>query len=212
MFSGKKSLCILMAIGFVLTSAALLASCKGGSKTPSDSNKTEPSKTTPPKTDSTPDPLPPPTGDVVYSVVPDMIWATATREDATATFVMGNSVNAFQFAPIDVSEMKYLEFDLYLPSVKNLSKITENSQFEITSSGTCDVEEFSWSGTSNGILRGQKLEEGWNHVKVRLNSMPGVNRKAVNYIRWYWTAPASTIDGCKIANLRFTVDGSIDPP
>ncbi|MBQ7325826.1 MAG: hypothetical protein IJW98_08785 [Clostridia bacterium] len=212
MFSGKKSLCILMAIGFVLTSAALLASCKGGSKTPSDSNKTEPSKTTPPKTDSTPDPLPPPTGDVVYSVVPDMIWATATKDDATATFVMGNSVNAFQFAPIDVSEMKYLEFDLYLPSVKNLSKITENSQFEITSSGTCDVEEFSWSGTSNGILRGQKLEEGWNHVKVRLNSMPGVNRKAVNYIRWYWTAPASTIDGCKIANLRFTVDGSIDPP
>ncbi len=209
MLSGKKLLCILMAMSLLIASAALLVSCKGSGEATGDSSKTDPAKTDPP---ADPDPIPPNTGEVVYSVVPDMIWATATREDATATFVMGNSVNAFKFAPIDISGMKYLEFDLYLPSVKNLSKITENSQFEITSSGTCDVEEFSWSGTSNGILRGQKLEEGWNHVKVRLTSMPGVNPKAVNYIRWYWAAPASTIDGCKMANLRFTVDGSIDPP
>jgi len=209
MLSGKKLLCILMAMSLLIASAALLVSCKGSGEATGDSNKTNPAKTDPP---ADPDPVPPPTGEVVYSVVPDMIWATTTREDATAIFVMGNSVNAFKFAPIDISGMKYLEFDLYLPSVKNLSKITTNSQFEITSSGTCDVNEFSWSANANGILNGQKLEEGWNHVKVRLPAMPGVNQKAVNYIRWYWATPASTIDGCKMANLRFTVDGSIDPP
>ena len=231
MLLGKKLLCILVAISFVVASATLLLSCKSNEKTPSSMDKTgpanpdttskSPSSTAPtetsatealPSTNQNQTPTPPSTEGVVYSVVPDMIWATATKEDASATFVMGNSVNPFQFTPVDISKMKYLEFDIYLPSVDNLSNITVNSQFEITSSGTCDVNEYSWSANSNGILQNQKLVEGWNHVKVILPSMPGVNRKAVNYIRWYWTSPLETITGCKVANLRFTVDGSIDPP
>lgn len=227
MISSIKLLCVILATCFVITSALMLSSCKEGDVNietkdtepvgdePSDDAPSDSTSACSQTTAATPEetkPLPPDTEKVIYSVVPDMVWATSSKEDASATFVMGNSVNSFQFAPVDISNMKYMEFDLYIPSVTNLSKISSNSQFEITSSGTCDLEEFNWSANSGGILNGQTLVDGWNHIKVRLPSMPSVNRKAINYIRWYWTAPASTISGCKVAGLRFTTDGSIDPP
>ena len=166
--------------------------------------------TTPPATTSEPEPDQP-DGPVVYSVFPEMVWAYATKENSLMTFKLGDGVYEFSFRPVDISEMKYLEFDLYLPSIAKIKKITEDTQFEITSSGTCDREEYNWGGFTNGILKGQKLEKGWNHIKVTLPNMPDVDKTKVDYIRWYFVSPRSSIDGCKVANLRFTVDGSVDP-
>ncbi len=215
MINGKKLLSFILTMSFVIAPVSTLVSCKENGEEAQNSDETDTAGigtvsigTVGTSVDSTPQTP----ENVIYNVVPDILWATSTKEDASSTFVMGDSVNSFQFSPIDISGMKYLEFDLYLPTVDGYSRITTSAQFEITSSGTCDVNEFSWQGGADGILKGQKIAEGWNHVKVRLPSMPEVNQKAVNYIRWYWVSPAATIPGCMVANLRFTTDGSIDPP
>lgn len=47
MLSGKKLLCILMAMSLLIASAALLVSCKGNGEATGDSNKTDHAKTDP---------------------------------------------------------------------------------------------------------------------------------------------------------------------
>ena len=64
MIFAKKILCFLMAMSLVLTTAALLVSCKEGGEAHDNTDKTNP--------EGKPDQLPPEKGDVVYSVVPDM--------------------------------------------------------------------------------------------------------------------------------------------
>ena len=172
-----------------------------------ETTKSPDETTAPPETVEPIDPFEP----LVYSVVPDIVWAYATRENTMMTFTMGNGVYEFGFSAVDISEMQYLEFDIYIPSMTNYAKITEDTQFEITSSGTCDKNEHAWTGHQNGILKDQNIQEGWNHVKIALSEMPTVDKTSVNYIRWYWVSPRSTVKDCAIANLRFTTDSSVDP-
>ena len=79
--------------------------------------------------------------DVVSNVVPNTPWARAAIDYPGDTFVLGDSVNAFAFPAVDISDMKYLEFDIYISSAARLSNITENTQFEITSSGVYGESE-----------------------------------------------------------------------
>ena len=146
----------------------------------------------------------------LYHIYPACNWGNDTKGTAEDAFTMGNSVNAQNFAPIDVSMMKYLELDLYVPDVTNLSGITTNTQFEITSSGVCDQQEFNWTGGT--FLTGITLVNGWNHIKKILPSSSGCDMTRVNFLRWYWVSPNKEIPGCKIANLCFTNDESIEPP
>lgn len=144
----------------------------------------------------------------VYSVAPNIAWARATRERPGNPVTVGDSVNAFAFPAIDISGMDYLEFDIYLPSTAKLSNITKSTQLEITSSGVSDMNEVAWGSE---ILEGQSLVDGWNHIKLALPEMEGVDKTAVNYIRWYWTESGSRIRNCYVANLRFTTEGSVEP-
>ena len=147
----------------------------------------------------------------LYNVKPNFAWANDTKENVTRTFVMGNSTNQqFKFDPVDLTGMEYVEFDLYIPDVTNYDNLTRNSEFEISSAGTCDKEETQWNNGS--FLSGIKIEQGWNHVKVRLKEFSDTDKTSVNWIRWYWVEPKSSISGCKIANFRFTSDDSIEKP
>ena len=187
----------------------LLVSCKATPSTNTTESTTaaESTTTTESSTEAPQEPFDP----IVYNVVPDIIWAYATKNSEQTPFTMGDGTYSFNFSNVDISTMKYLEFDLYIPSVENYANITEDTQFEITSSGTYDKNEFAWVGHKNGILSGQTITEGWNHIKIELPEMPEVDRTAVNFIRWYWVSPKSTISGCSIANFRFTTDESVDP-
>ena len=44
-----------------------------------------------------------------------------------------------------------------------------------------------------------------------LKDFTATDKTAVNWIRWYWVEPQASISGCKIANFRFTADGSVEP-
>lgn len=146
---------------------------------------------------------------VIYNVIPNIDWATQTKETA-ATFTMGDSVTSFSFKAVDLTEMTYIEFDLYVPDATNVTALSTATQFELSSSGACDIEEYNWVG--NAFLKNQTIIDGWNHIKVDLPLNFGeCNRSAVNWIRWYWVSPTNKIEGCKVANFRFTADGSVEP-
>lgn len=82
--------------------------------------------------------------------------------------------------PVDLSEYAdgYIRFYLYVENENNLGN---ESQFELTSSGTCDQEETSWNISKN------MLKDGWNTLYLSFES-PGenaANLKAINYVRVY---------------------------
>ncbi|MBR0303242.1 MAG: hypothetical protein IJQ80_05285, partial [Clostridia bacterium] len=71
-------------------------------------------------------------GGILYSVKPNIAWATDTKS-TTRTFTMGNSTNQyFKFDPVDLTGMQYIEFDLYIPDITNYNSLTKNSEFEIS--------------------------------------------------------------------------------
>ncbi|MBR6410033.1 MAG: hypothetical protein IKS35_01440 [Clostridia bacterium] len=151
----------------------------------------------------------PSSGPVIYNIIPDCSWGNDTRTTAEGEYMLGDGVYQVTFKAIDVSGMKYLELDLYVPDATNIKKLTGNTQFEITSSGIYDKEEYNW--TAGSFFNGVNIVNGWNHIKKNLPKSSDCNMTRVNFMRWYWVSPASTIPGCKIANLRFTTDGSVEP-
>lgn len=84
--------------------------------------------------------------------------------------------------PIDISQYRgtgYVRLHLYIESVANMSDTA--GQLELTSSGTCDVEETSWNISKN------MLKDGWNTLYLSLES-PGENAadlSKINYVRVY---------------------------
>ncbi len=144
----------------------------------------------------------------VYHVVPGIGWASATKDDA-AGLNLGDMIYGHTFVPVDLSEMKYMEFDLWVADASKISSLSKATQFELTSSGKIDEEEYCWDGGS--IFTGQKLVDGWNHLKIDLpKSWGGCDKTQVDYIRWYYVNPTVTVSA-KIANLRFTNDESVEP-
>ena len=149
---------------------------------------------------------------VIYNIKPDCSWGNAT-EDSPVSFTFGNSINAIKFEAVDLTNYNYIEFDLYIPDVTVIEEgtWTANSQFEITSGGKEDSEEFCWG--AHTFLDGITLEEGWNHIRKGFGDLAGTSRDRINFIRWYFVPGAGekSISGCKIANLRFTANGSVEP-
>ena len=89
----------------------------------------------------------------------------------------------------------YLEFEYY---ISDATKLGTNSQIEISSSGTCDVNEYSWSMPTG-------LVNGWNHFKLKLSNAGKTgtpNLSAINWFRIYNFVTASVT--AKIDNIRFT--------
>ncbi|MCF0070180.1 T9SS type A sorting domain-containing protein [Dyadobacter sp. CY261] len=100
----------------------------------------------------------------------------------------------------------YLQFSLYVSDVTKFS--ASGGQFEITSSGNPDTDEYNW-GTGSVNLR-----NGWNSVVLRLSAagkQGNPNLGAINFFRYYKPINASESVIIKIDNVRFTkgYDGSV---
>ena len=91
--------------------------------------------------------------------------------------------------PIDISEMKYLEFDFY---ISNADHYNNNINLELTSSGRQDYEEMCIYGN---IF---KLVDGWNHIKIALADMKQD------------TSPAGPLDLTKWNFFRLCLNGPYD--
>ena len=91
--------------------------------------------------------------------------------------------------PIDISEMKYLEFDFY---ISDASYYTNNINLELTSSGRQDYEEMSIYGSVF------KLVDGWNHIRIALSDMKQD------------TSPAGPLDLTKWNFFRLCLNGAYD--
>jgi hypothetical protein len=83
--------------------------------------------------------------------------------------------------PIDMSSLgngDVLHVWIY---IEDAEKLTGNGQLELTSSGTCDVEETSWSLTK------EMFKNGWNELTLSVFNadMDTANLSAINYIRFY---------------------------
>lgn len=95
--------------------------------------------------------------------------------------------------------ISYLQFSLYVSDVTKFS--ASGGQFEITSSGGPDTDEFSW-GTGSVNLR-----NGWNNVVLRLSGAGksgNPNLSAINFFRYYKPITAGETITIKIDNIRFT--------
>ncbi len=144
----------------------------------------------------------------VYHIIPRCTWGYATKE-TPADLKLGDMIIGYSMIPMDLSTYKYIEFDLYLEGANKLGQLTGNTQFELTSGGGCDVEEYTYRG--NSFLSGQTLVDGWNHVKIALPTAWGdCDPTRVDFMRWYFVEPKQSISA-KIANFRFTNDESVEP-
>ena len=113
----------------------------------------------------------------------------------------GGSVTA-----IDISGMKYLEFDIYVSNVADIAEVLFS--FELTSSGTSDQKELAkkFHGKDTGWV------VGWNHVKWDLTEFTektggDFDPTAWNFLRWY-NDTTLNVGGEKITfgimNIKFT--------
>lgn len=111
---------------------------------------------------------------------------------------------------VDISSCDSLEFDLYLSDPAFFEIQFPDSQFEISSSGTCDVNELCFlpSEIAAGIEGGPK--EGWNHVvlpfKTGHTAGAGPDYRAINFFRFYAVnipLPSNKIT-IRLDNLRAT--------
>lgn len=112
----------------------------------------------------------------------------------------GRSLNiSKQFSPLDLSEYRGDGIVCLTYRVEKSSIITRDCQLELTSSGTCDREEISWSLSGEVILDG-----GWRRVYFPVSQCGktggeiGWNR--VNYFRIYLHVNGE--DTLEIADVR----------
>lgn len=135
-------------------------------------------------------------------IEPIGIW-NASRS-GTTTFTFGNSVNRKALgAAYDVSDAQYVEFDLYIPSGKDVTQVTGQTQFELSSGGKEDISESNIS--SNFLAEYDINYGGWTHICIPLARFVGnCDYSALNFIGWYWVSSSYSITGCKVANLTFT--------
>ena len=157
------------------------------------------------------------TGKAAYNVVSRMPWSLNEYQSGMYSFTFGEELHDFRFEPVSIRDMEYLEFDVYLPDAGVVQQWkTGETEFEITSSGTCDVQEYAWSGYDlweQAAANGLQLRDGWNHIRLDLPKESEADFSGINYIRWYWNEPGADkkVPGCRVANLKFTVKNGRDP-
>jgi hypothetical protein len=100
---------------------------------------------------------------------------------ATITGSSENYFNTVRFlyytaTPVDITGMKYVEFDLYFSDASKFSSANE-VMFELTSSGGQDAAEIS-------ITFKPKLQDGWNHIKVAIADFKKGSADEFNATAW----------------------------
>jgi hypothetical protein len=125
------------------------------------------------------------------------------REGSYCVRASGQGVVIFQkvFAPFDTEVSKengYIAFSFY---VDDVSALSDDGQFEITSSGREDSQEIHWSAPQ---LKAN-LVNGWNEVELKFSVADqydsNVDIHAINFLRLYNFMTKSAV--IKIDRLRF---------
>lgn len=101
-----------------------------------------------------------------------------------------NLVSQKQCDTINATGATHIEMDVYVSDIETFKYCNYAIQFEITSSGTCDHQEYSWS------LDKYVLKDGWNHIAMpisqasicvgtnpELSGNPDLSR--INYMRFH---------------------------
>jgi hypothetical protein len=78
--------------------------------------------------------------------------------------------------PVDITEMKYVEFDIYFSDASKFTAANE-IMFELTSSGGQDAAEIS-------ITFKPELQDGWNHIKVAIADLKKGSSDEFNATAW----------------------------
>ena len=106
--------------------------------------------------------------------------------------------------PINAANADYFEFDMYVsdPAALRPSNSKYGLNVEITSSGTCDREEYSWGSE----LYVDGLKTGWNHIKLPISGAAicegAPNMKALNFFRMHLLE----LKSCKDDQLVIMID------
>ena len=113
---------------------------------------------------------------------------------------------------IDVSGSKFLEFDYYISDISLFEYCGGNMQLELSSSNLFDVDEIIWN---SDYFNSQNLTEGWNHVKLSLDSYKGSSGNfdisKIIRLRIYYVLNGNTAAGeMRIKNIMLT-DGNNVP-
>ncbi|MBR5616231.1 MAG: hypothetical protein IKW66_05360, partial [Clostridia bacterium] len=122
---------------------------------------------------------------------------------------------------IDASGRDVIEFDLYISDLAALEAMKKNCALELSSSGTCDIQEIAFSGQLIVELGryGQEWQVGWNHVVLRLKDATATNGAGsgsgkeaasfdianVNFVRFYLLT-ATTSHTIKIDNICLSIE------
>lgn len=80
--------------------------------------------------------------------------------------------------PINAEGANVLVMDIYLSNAEILYSAS-SGEFEMTSSGECDVQETGWDLTNYDLV------DGWNHLELPISPTGGCNLSSINYLRWY---------------------------
>ncbi len=138
---------------------------------------------------------------------------TKTQGAGSVSFLLdGFSVHALTDVLVDISAADTLEFDVWVSDVRFFS-LPVSGQFELTSSGTCDVNEMSFDYsylhdyTTDGAPK-----VGWNHIRIPFLKAHETGDKAdltkINFMRWYFVpqdgADLSPFITFKLDNVRAT--------
>lgn len=105
---------------------------------------------------------------------------TEGKASVTWTVSVGGSFVVFRTweQPVDASGANYLVFDFYVSDADMFYSISGGNSLEVTSSGTCDVEETAWDLTDFDVV------SGWNTISLPLVG-GGCDFSRVNYMRFY---------------------------
>ncbi len=128
---------------------------------------------------------------------------TKTQGEASCSCVLdGNKVNSTTDILVDISAYDTLEMDIWVSNPEFFTLGVE-SQFELSSSGTCDQQEMAWTlpGLAAGLT--EEAKEGWNHIVLPYADMnTDMDKTAVNWLRYYIV----NTDGVKDKQITYKLD------
>ncbi len=121
------------------------------------------------------------------------------------------------FAPVDAEDMDTLSFWIWVSDPSFFTLPYRGASLEISSSGTCDVNELAWSLPEIGRHCIGGVKTGWNLVLLPLSegyrTGGDIDLHAVNFLRLYCYEPAQPVEQTvkidHFAFVRFAENGLI---
>lgn len=134
------------------------------------------------------------------------IWeipGSFSKENSTGTFTFETKGFEFDLSDYEKNAL-WLCMDIYVANTDgtdSIDEFTSDGQIELTSSGTCDVEEASWQFPRIG------LKSGSNKIRLLISGAAadnGLDLSSVNYLRIYSRNGGEDTFDIRIENIYIT--------